>query len=52
MGKGWSCSAAFQRRLLFILIGCAPAARRSNFYDVITQGYGTMYSFADRVQPG
>jgi mono/diheme cytochrome c family protein len=23
-----------------------------HFYDVITNGYGAMYSFADRVQPG
>ena len=22
-----------------------------HFYDVITNGYGAMYSFADRVQP-
>jgi mono/diheme cytochrome c family protein len=28
------------------------AAPASHFYDVITHGYGAMYSYADRVDPG
>ena len=48
MATAWSSSAAFRRRPRCILIGCARRPPQY-FYDVITNGHGVMYSFADRV---
>lgn len=47
---GWSSNAAFPNPSYHIdRLRQAPA---QHFYDVITNGHGAMYSYADRVQPG
>jgi mono/diheme cytochrome c family protein len=44
------CSADFRRRPPTISSACVDAPVQ-HFYDVITNGHGAMYSFAERVQP-
>ena len=41
---------AFHRRPLITLTGCARRPS-GHFVNVMTNGYGTMYSYASRIEP-